>query len=349
MYDTEIAFFVALLNGVLVIRYWASGLKLNLTSVKFLDDLWQTQRLLALLFGTPAMYCALCELQQYYPEFACWLHVVKNFLCTYHLYIFFRILLLTSSFSMIEILSILDNQPHEQRSGWTNKGALFRRAYKWATVFALAKPILSLFTAISFEVKQSVSQEALVVNSVITAGVSIPLVFYVISMTNTLSTSITKLPNLHMKVALVLALMPLLGFEDDIIQVLSYLGYLGGNSIDDEYAHWRGDDIFAQAVSIQMLVLSLLYWRDMFWSLEDLKQVFEEPKNFSDQIEDDSNSKENGWRDSPVSIEAPIIGPPKSVDLDRMAAELGLEMGPLHGISAGESNEEIDFLSLYPL
>jgi len=348
MYDTEIAFLVVLINGVLVIRYWAAGLKLNLTSGNQLENLWTTQRLLAVLFTTPAMYCSLCELQQFFPEFACWLHVLKNFLCTWHMYIFFRILLLTSPYSLSEILTILDNKPHEKTSGWTNKGVLFRRAYKWATVFALAKPVLSLVTAISLEVRQVLPEEAFVVNSIITAGVSIPLVFYAISITKTLASPISKLPNVLMKAALVLVLMPLLGFEDDIVQVLSYSGFFGGDRANEEYAHWRGEDIFAQIVSIQMLILSLLYWRGIFWSVEDLKQVFEEPDMLLKQSEDEK-SRADDWRDdSPVSIEAPVIGPPKSVDLDRMAEVLGLDMGPLDEISAGESNEEVDFLSLYP-
>jgi len=342
MYDTEIAFFVALLNGVLVIRYWASGLKLNLTSGELLEDLWTTQRLLALLFTTPAMYCSICELQQYFPDYACWLHVVKNFLCTWHLYIFFRILLMTSPYSMDEILNILDNKPHENKNGWTNEGILYRRAYMWATIFALVKPILSLVTAVSIEMKRAVPREALIVNSVITAGVSIPLVYYVLYITSTLAFPLTKLPNPKMKVALVLVLMPLLGFEDDIFQLLCYYGFFGGDSENDEFSHWRGDDIFAQAVSIQMLLLSALYWRDMFWSLEDLKHIFEEPEKLSDEYKADETNGVEEW----VSLEAPVIGPPRSFDLDRMAEELGLDMIPLHQISAGESNEEIDFLKL---
>jgi len=344
MYDTEIAFFVALLNGVLVIRYWASGLKLNLTSGELLENLWTTQRLLAILFTTPAMYCSLCELQQYFPEFACWLHVVKNFLCTWHLYIFFRILLLSSPYSLDEILNILDNKPHENKSGWTNEGVLYRRAYMWATIFSLVKPILSLLTALSYEMEHAVPREALIVNSIITAGVSIPLVYYVISITSTLAYPLTRLPNPMMKVMLVLVLMPVLGFEDDIFQVLCYYGFFGGDSENDEFSHWRGEDIFARAVSIQMLLISALYWRDMFWSLDDLKQVFEEPEKLLDAYEDEEKIGVDDWRE--VSIEAPVMGPPKSVDLDRMAEELGLDIGPLQQMSAGESNDEVDFLSL---
>lgn len=344
MYDTEIAFFVALLNGVLVIRYWASGLKLNLISGELLEQLWTTQRLLALLFTTPAMYCSLCELQQFFPDYACWLHVVKNFLCTWHLYIFFRIYLLTSPYPMDDILNILDNKPHENKTGWTNEGVLYRRAYMWAAIFALVKPILSLLTALSFEMKHAVPREALIVNSIITVGVSIPLVYYVFYITSTLAYPLTKLPNPKMKVTLVLILMPLLGFEDDIFQLLCYYGFFGGDSENDEFSHWRGDDIFARAVSIQMLLLSALYWRDMFWSLDDLKLVFEETDRLSHEYKDDEKNRVDEWRE--VSLEAPVIGPPKSVDLDRMAEKLGLDMGPLQQMSAGESNDEIDFLKL---
>lgn len=355
MYDTSITFFVALLNGLLVARFWASGMKLSLTSKASLDALWNTQKHLAILFTTPALYCILCELQQFFPHLAHWLHALKNLLCSYHLYVFLRVLLITANQTLDQVLTILDQEPYEAPDGtWTDQGVLFRKAYKWSIIFALAKPLLSLLSALAFEIQGVVPQEANVVNSIITLGVAIPLVYYSHFMT-TLLTPITKLPNPRLKLILVLIIMPFCGIEDDIFQILAYAGLFGGPR-EPSYQHWKGEDFFARAVSIELLIVSLLYWREVFWSKEDLSAVFEEANEDLLTKREAQVSRSSGeWLEASPPMEAPmyaeVMGAPQSMDLDALAGELGLtgldlDLEDANGDSPGNGDPVDDFAAL---
>jgi len=344
MYDTSITLVVVVLNGLLVARFWASGMKLRLTSKEMLDALWHTQKYLAVLFTTPGLYCVLCELQQFFPDIAHWLDALKNCVCAYSLYVFLRVLLSTAGQTLEEVLQILDQQPYEQTEGnWTDQGVLFRRAYKWCIVFALAKPLLSLLFALAFQIQGVVPQEANVLNSIITLGVALPLAYYTHFLTRLL-TPITKLPNPRRKILLVFPVIPLLGIEDDFFQVAAYLGWFGG-STDPEYAHWRGEDIFARVVSIQMLIVSLLYWRETFWSREDLSAVFEENETLLTKGLAEGGVDGDGaeWNEESPPIEAPVMGVPQSMDLDALAGELGLDLD----LDTGMDEETGDAMGLF--
>jgi len=130
MYDAGIAIFLALLNGSLAIKYWVECLRLNQPSER-LHALRTIQRLLVLLFITPAVYLALCEAQLLWFDLdtAYWLHAVKDLVCSYHLYIFFRILILSSDCSLADILLILHKRASVIGPEELAKVDLFRQAY----------------------------------------------------------------------------------------------------------------------------------------------------------------------------------------------------------------------------
>lgn len=336
MYETAISIVVAVLNGALAIKYWASCLRLNQPSVN-LQTLWTIQRLLPLLFITPAVYLALCEAQLLYSDLdiAYWLQAIKDLLCSYHVYIFFRILILAADCSLTDILFILHKLANQRGSDALAKVDRFRRAYLWTAILVILKPLLSLGTAVIWNIQRSLPGIILIVNLLITALSSVPLAYYIIFLVRSIS-PITKLVNPMMKVSLVLLLVPLLGLEYDIFQLLSHFGVISG---EPEYAYLRGNELFTRTVSIQLLIVSVLYWRGIFWSVNDLEQVFQERANLLVSHPKTVNMY-GEWKESSGSLEPAVIGRPRSMDLDKLALELNLDP-----FSSG-SNNEGDLMSL---
>jgi len=165
------------------------------------------------------------------------------------------------------------------------------------------------------------------------------MVYYIIFLVRA-TNPFTKLPNTMMKVLLVILLVPLLGLECDVFLLMSHFDAISGEL---EYAYWRGNEVFTRIISIQLLIVSVLYWSETFWCIHDLKQVFQERTSFF--LEHPRAIDINGdWKESSGSLEPAVIGQPRSMDLDRMAEDLHLD--PFTSGSDDEGDFRGDFLSL---
>jgi len=290
-----VSFVIAAINLALVYKFWT--LTSNMVVPKGRVDKFRAMGwLTALLFLTPAILSSLEVLGRSPNEGADeTVHSLGLLVVLIHVYVFWRVLFVcTDQDSVFDTLRVLEGEPVDPSFP---SPETYCSSYITKLIFCLSYEPLEMLSLLIWEWLSPRSlEEAFLslakVDICLRAFIAIFTLYYSWQMVGIMAL-LTRLPRPREKLLLVLWMHPLVSLFRDALTLSELVFDISVRSESDADAGmFVGDQISEMVVSgnaateivvqVQLLVISLLYWR--LWTTKDISVVFETDLGESSQV-----------------------------------------------------------------